>query len=191
MGPRALLISALAALLFCGSGCRNDLDAVSDFETLGGPSQVLSGAALEYSDEGTLTHRLNAAHMTRSSEAPPIWEVTGGFTLEVLDPSGNTDALLGADRGVFAEETRFLEAKGDVVLRGSEGDTLFTELLFWSADSDRVHTTAPVEVRTPQGTLYGRGLESDARLQRYQILEPTGTFLVDTTRTSSCTKKFT
>jgi hypothetical protein len=58
---------------------------------------------------------------------------------------------------------------------------LLTELLYWSADSDRVHTTAPVEVRTPEGTLYGRGLESDARFQRYSILEPTGTFLVDTT----------
>ncbi|MDB4676017.1 LPS export ABC transporter periplasmic protein LptC [Flavobacteriales bacterium] len=184
MGFRVALHPVLFALLFCSTSCKNDLETVADFETLGGPAQVLSGAALEYSDDGKLTHRLGAAHMTRSSEAPPVWEVTGGFTLEVLDASGNTDALLGANRGIFEEESRFLEAHGDVVLKGSEGDTLFTELLFWSADSDRVHTTAPVEVRTPQGTLYGRGLESDARFQRYQILEPTGTFLVDTTRTS-------
>jgi LPS export ABC transporter protein LptC len=184
MGLHPVLLAALSALVFCGAGCSNDMDAVAGFETLGGPSQVLQGAALEYSDDGTLTHRLDAEHMTRSTEEPPIWEVTGGFTLEVLDAAGGTDALLGADRGVFEEETRFLEAQGGVVLRGSEGDTLYTELLFWSADSDRVHTTAPVEVRTPQGTLYGRGLESDARFQRYQILEPTGTFIVDTTRSS-------
>lgn len=184
MDLRAGMFSVLAALVCGGTGCSNDMDAVAGFETLGGPAQVLQGAALEYSDDGKLTHRLGAAHMTRSSEEPPVWEVTGGFTLEVLDADGGTDALLGADRGEFEEETRFLEARGDVILRGSEGDTLFTELLFWSADSDRVHTTAPVEVRTPQGTLYGRGLESDARFQRYQILEPTGTFIVDTTRSS-------
>ena len=53
--------------------------------------------------------------------------------------------------------------------------------LYWSADSDRVHTTAPVEVRTPEGILRGTGLESDARFQRYRILKPTGIFLVDTT----------
>ena len=184
MFSRPRLVSALAVLTCCGTGCSNDLNTVAEFETLGGPSQVLSGASLEYSDDGKLTHRLGAAHMIRSAEEPPVWQVTGGFTLEVLDGQGATDAMLAADLGVFEEETRFLEAHGDVVLRGSEGDTLFTELLFWSADSDRVHTTAPVEVRTPQGTLYGRGLESDARFQRYQILEPTGTFIVDTTRTS-------
>ena len=184
MGRRVKLFSVLTALLCCGSGCSNDMDAVAGFETLDGPSQVLKGAALEYSDDGILTHRLSAAHMTRSAEEPPIWEVSGGFTLAVLTPSGDTDALLGAERGEFEEETRFLEARGDVILRGAEGDTLFTDLLFWSADSDRVHTKAPVEVRTPQGTLFGRGLESDSRFQRYQILEPTGTFIVDTTRSS-------
>ncbi|MBL6645616.1 MAG: LPS export ABC transporter periplasmic protein LptC [Flavobacteriales bacterium] len=171
----------LGAVLLCSTSCQNDLETVADFETLGGPSQVLQGAALEYSDDGQLTHRLNAQHMSRSSEDPPIWEVTDGFTLEVIDDTGGVEALLGAQRGSFAEETRYLEARGGVVLRGANQDTLLTELLYWSADSDRVHTTAPVEVRTPEGTLYGRGLESDARFQRYSILEPTGTFLVDTT----------
>jgi hypothetical protein len=58
-------------------------------------------------------------------------------------------------------------------------------LLFWSADSDRVHTPARVEVRTSEGTLRGTGLESDARFERYRILRPTGTFVIDTTRTAS------
>ena len=69
-------------------------------------------------------------------------------------------------------------------LVGPLGDTLLTELLYWSADSDRVHTPARVEVRTLEGILRGTGLESDARFERYRILEPTGTFVIDTTRTS-------
>ena len=172
-----------APILTCVAlaGCRNDLGTVADFETLGGPAQVLDGATLEYSDDGLLTHRLEAAHMTRSSEEPPVWEVEGGFNLQVLSDSGGVDAQLSAERGIFEEETRFLEARGSVVLRGAEQDTLHTELLYWSADSDRVHTTAPVEVRTPEGILRGTGLESDARVQRYRILKPTGIFLVDTT----------
>ena len=173
-----LLLSAGAA------GCRNDLQTVADFETLGTPSQVLEGAALEYSEEGKLTHRLSAARMVRSAEEPPVWEVSGGFTLDVIDDAGQIEAQLAAEHGLFLEETRFLEAQGHVVLRGSLQDTLHTDLLFWSADSDRVHTTAPVEVRTPEGILRGSGLESDARFQRYRILKPTGTFLVDTTNST-------
>ena len=70
-------------------------------------------------------------------------------------------------------------------LTGPSGDTLLTELLYWSADSDRVHTPARVEVRTAEGTLRGTGLESDARFERYRILKPTGTFKIDTTKTAS------
>ena len=170
-----ILVLGLAA-------CRNDLETVADFEILGGPSQVLVDATLEYSEQGLLTHRLAAGRMTRSSEEPPVWEVENRFTLDVLDSAGHLDASLGADQGQFAEESRFLVARGNVVLRGSEGDTLFTELLYWSADSNLVHTPAAVEVRTPQGTLLGKGLESDASFEEYRILQPTGIFLVDTAR---------
>ena len=169
-------------LLLTVASCRNDLDTVADFETLVEPSQVLEKATLDYSEKGRLTHRLSASHMSRSSEEPPIWKVEGGFTLDVLDSSGGLEARLGADLGNFEEESRFLEARGNVMLHGSQQDTLHTELLYWSADSDRVHTPAPVEVRTPEGTLLGTGLESDARFQEYRILKPTGIFLVDTTR---------
>ena len=105
--------------------------------------------------------------MERFSEENATWKVTDGFQLEVL-PSGDSGALLSANQGTFAEESRFLRAEGGVVLIGEGQDTLHTELLFWSADSDRVHTPAPVESRTPQGILTaGTGLESDARFNRY------------------------
>ncbi len=174
----------MLALPLLLTGCRNDLESVADFEILGEPSQILGSASLEYSEEGRLTHRLSAFHMARSSEEPPVWNVSGGFSLEVIGDSSELDAKLVADQGTFREETRSLLAEGGVMLHGAQGDTLFTSLLHWSADSDRVHTTAPVEVRTPEGTLKGLGLESDARFQRYRILQPTGTFLIDTASTT-------
>ena len=178
--PRCLLVGCW--FLMTVASCRNDLDAVADFEDIVEPSQVLEDATLDYSEGGKLTHRLSATFMSRSSEEPPAWKVEGGFTLDVLDSSGHLEARLSADLGNFEEESRFLEARGNVMLHGSQRDTLGTELLYWSADSDRVHTPAPVEVRTPEGTLLGTGLESDARFQEYRILKPTGIFLVDTTR---------
>jgi len=162
--------------------CSNDLGEVTDFETLdNGPAQSIQGAVLAYSEEGRLTHRLTATDMERSSGEEAMWRVDGGFRLDVLDETGALDAQLEARQGEFQEETRHLRAEGAVRLHGTGGDTLFTELLYWSADSDRVHTPARVRVSTPEGDLYGEGLESDARFDRYTILQPTGTFLVDTT----------
>ena len=185
IGPRLTAV-ALAAVILSASACRNDLEEVADFETLdNGPAQSIEGADMQYSEDGVPTHRLRAAHMERAAEEEAAWLVSGGFDLEVLDSEGEDGATLHADEGRFEEENRHLEARGGVSLIGPSGDTLLTELLFWSADSDRVHTPARVEVRTPEGTLRGTGLESDARFERYRILRPTGTFVIDTTRTAS------
>lgn len=173
-------------LLLTSSGCRNSLEEVSDFETLDNePAQTIEGADMEYSEEGILTHRLRASYMERNAEEEAAWDVRGGFDLQVLDKSGGEGAILHADGGRFEEVARHLEARGAVQLIGPSGDTLLTELLFWSADSDRVHTPARVEVRTAEGTLLGTGLESDARFERYRILRPTGTFHIDTTKTTA------
>lgn len=172
-------------LVIC-SGCKNSLEEVSDFETLdNGPAQTIEGADMQYSEEGIPTHRLRASHMERYAEEEVAWNVRGGFDLQVLSEDGGEGAILHADEGRFEEAARHLEARGAVRLVGPSGDTLLTELLYWSADSDRVHTPARVEVRTAEGTLRGTGLESDARFERYRILKPTGTFQIDTTKTTS------
>ena len=183
-GPRLTSV-ALVAIILSAVACKNDLDEVADFETVDhGPAQSIEGADMQYSKDGVPTHRLLAAHMERAAEEEASWLVSGGFDLEVLDSEGGDGAILHADEGRFEEENRHLEARGGVSLIGPSGDTLLTELLFWSADSDRVHTPARVEVRTPEGTLRGTALESDARFERYRILRPTGTFVIDTTRTA-------
>jgi len=173
----------LVVMAIAFGGCRNDLDEVADFETLdGSAAQSIQSAELEYSVDGVPSHRLKASSMERFSEMNATWRVTDGFQLEVLSTTGGSGALLSANQGTFAEESRFLRAEGGVVLIGEGQDTLHTELLFWSADSDRVHTPERVEIRTPEGILRGTGLESDARFNRYRILQPTGRFLMDTTQ---------
>ena len=182
----ANFIGILWVTVVAWTGCRNDLGDVADFEMLDqDAAQRMTGAILEYSEMGVPSHRLRAGTMERSSEEEAVWTVGEGFVLDVLAKDGAGSAALSADRGTFEETSRFLKAEGNVQLVGEGGDTLLTELLYWSADSDRVHTPAAVEVLTPTGVLRGTGLESDARFERYTILQPTGTFLIDTTRSSA------
>jgi lipopolysaccharide export system protein LptC len=69
-----------------------------------------------------------------------------------------------------------LEAWDNVVLVNNKNERLETEHLVWSHDSDLVYTTRPVSIETAQGLLRGRGLRSDSRFERYEILNPTGSF---------------
>ena len=66
----------------------------------------------------------------------------------------------------------------NVVLVNDKGERLETEHLVWSHDSDLVYTTRPVSIETAQGMLRGRGLRSDSHFERYEILNPTGSFEV-------------
>jgi lipopolysaccharide export system protein LptC len=81
-----------------------------------------------------------------------------------------------------------LEAWEEVILVNEAGDMLLTEHLIWSHDSDLVRTQRPVEIRTAQGVLRGRGLKADSRFERYEILAPTGSFELGMTETESDTE---
>lgn len=152
----------------------------------GAPIQVVEHGYFEYTERGKLIQALEANRLERwdhsEGEGPqpdaPLWQVSEGFTLFI---GGNRDrhaATLKADRGTYNDQAGRLEAWDNVVLVNNKGERLETEHLVWSHDSDLVYTRRPVSIETAQGLLRGRGLRSDSRFERYEILNPTGSFEV-------------
>lgn len=168
------------------SACHNDLETVYDFEGSGDqPTQVLEGVEIQYTERGMLTHRMEAGRMDRhavideeASSETGRWLVSGGFVLSLYDSLDAVTAVLKAHDGDFWEAQTHLTARNSVVLTNQAGDRLETDLLFWSADSDRIHTPRPVRVLTQDGIVEGTGLEADSRFDNYRILEPTGHIFV-------------
>lgn len=147
------------------------------------PTQVVEGGYFEYTERGQVVQALEASRLERweheeSGEASdtPLWQVDGGFTLYIGGTKRHHEARLSATRGTYDDQGGRLEAWEEVVLINEAGDMLLTEHLIWSHDSDLVRTRRPVEIRTAQGTLRGRGLTADSRFERYEILAPTGSF---------------
>lgn len=144
------------------------------------PPLIMEGVRLSYSERGMVQHVLVAASVTReasseaASESEDYVTVDGGFTLYLGGDENHHSSKLTAHRGTLDEANLRLVAEDDVVLRNAAGDRLETEYLVWSEDSDRVYTHHAVAVYTEDGVLFGRGLESDGRFERYQILQPTG-----------------
>ena len=154
----------------------------------GAPIQVVEQGYFEYTERGKLIQALEANRLERwdnpegegksNQKNAPLWQVSEGFTLFI---GGNRDrhaATLKADRGTYNDQAGRLEAWDNVVLVNNQGERLETEHLVWSHDSDLVYTTRPVSIETAQGLLRGRGLRSDSRFERYEILNPTGSFEV-------------
>lgn len=174
---------------FSAIGCmqsekeRAEIQAVEDRALENEPAQVVEGGYFEYTEQGRVIQALDAAVLTRKersntegSSEPTHWNVSGGFTLYIGGGRTTHDATLTAIRGTYNEEVSRLEAWEDVVLVNKEGERLETEHLIWSHDSDLVRTDRPVAIFTAQGILRGRGLTSDSRFERYNILAPTGSF---------------
>ena len=159
---------------------------VPDANELGreAPAQVVEGGYFEYTERGKVVQSLEAARLERweheegdnNALLDPLWLVDGGFTLYIGGTKSTHEAQLSAIRGTYDDQAGRLEAWEEVVLVNEAGDMLLTEHLIWSHDSDLVRTQRPVEIRTAQGVLRGRGLTADSRFERYQILAPTGSF---------------
>lgn len=169
-----------ALLMACGPspGAETTQDSMPDTR----PSQVVLEGYFEYTERGRVVQSLEAAKLERwessesAEETPDVWHVDGGFTLYIGGTQARHNAKLSAVRGTYDDEAGRLEAWEEVVLVNEEGERLETEHLIWSHDSDLVRTDRPVAIHSAQGVLRGRGLTSDSRFERYEILSPTGSF---------------
>lgn len=189
---------ARAAVVFLGvgtwMGCHSTTDRDSSDEAReaktsnilreGAPIQVVEQGYFEYTERGKLVQALEANRLERwdnpkgksDQENVPLWQVSEGFTLFIGGNRERHAATLQADRGTYNDQAGRLEAWDNVVLVNTQGERLETEHLIWSHDSDLVYTKRPVSIETAQGLLRGRGLRSDSRFERYEILNPTGSF---------------
>ena len=97
----------------------------------------------------------------------------------IYDTLEQVDAILTAEEGTFFDKQHHLEARENVVLVNSEGDSLKTEELFWLQDSNKIYTNKFVEIYTDDGTIFSQGLETDSHFKRYRLKQVTGDILVE------------
>jgi len=129
--------------------------------------------AITFTDSGKVTAIVHAGHIAVFSNKK--------FTL--LDQKIKVDffnerevhtSVLTAERGKVNDETKDLEAYGNVVVVSDSGTNLKSEELFWSNAKQLIHTQSFVEITSPTEQIQGHGLESDQSLKNYKIFRVTG-----------------
>jgi LPS export ABC transporter protein LptC len=134
------------------------------------PNQEIDAFTLHESSSGKRLYTLEAQKAYVYDPVQRI-DVTG---LRVLfyDEVGGINSTLVADEGSIYSQNEDLVARGHVVVRTSDSTLLETDSLAWSNKRRLVRTDADLVIETPKGRIEGKGLVSDAGLNKIDILSP-------------------
>ena len=165
---RALAAGRALIILFCTLLACEEKPVCGPNPSL--PNQEIDSFTLHESSSGRRLYTLEAQKAYVYDPAQRI-DVTG---LRVLfyDEVGGINSTLVADAGSIYSQNEDLVARGHVIVRTSDSTELETDSLAWSNQRRLVRTDADLVIETPKGRIEGKGLVSDAGLNKIDILSP-------------------
>lgn len=127
------------------------------------------GSIVDFWTTDTLAWKLKTFSLRQDPRTERVW--TKPVDLAAYDAKGAVVARILADSGTMDRGMRFFRAWGHVVGSNTGGMELKTDSIVFDKESDRIHTSAQVRVKTETGdVLTGKGFRSDAYLNRWEIL---------------------
>lgn len=166
----------LLMLIFKGLiACQNsdkEIKPFADQITLG--VEKGKNVTITYSDSGLIIATIRADSVFKFNEEPAKTSLEGNVIAYFFDGLGKASSILTANKAVRYEQTKEIEAIGDVVLVNELNDTLTTQKLNWNERANRIYTEEFVKIKTKDELIYGDGLESNQQFTKYKILNPKG-----------------
>ena len=97
-----------------------------------------------------------------------------GVKVDFYDEFGALKSVLTSEEGKVYDDKHDMYAYKNVIVRGENGTTLYTEELLWENKSEKIVSKVPVKITTPTDTLYGDTFRSDPDLVEYEITNARG-----------------
>ncbi len=108
----------------------------------------------------------------------PYREFREGVEIETFtnDSLNVRDSRLTAEYAIYYEKRQLWEARGDVQVKKSDGRQLYSEQLFWNAQTKRIFSNVDTKiVDINSGDIYqGEGFESDEAMDDWSFRRLTG-----------------
>jgi LPS export ABC transporter protein LptC len=132
------------------------------------------------SQGGKMKARLRSPLMYRYQDTLPRVEFPKTLHVDFYNDSTQIESQLDAMYG------RYLEGKNKVFLKDSvvvfnmkNHETLHCKELWWDQNTQKFYTDKEVRVHTPTRIIYGVGLEAAQDFSKYDIMQVTGTIMVN------------
>ena len=175
---RALpMLFASAVLLI--AGCSNDKTEVvhrnTDMETA--PTMMTRDVVTLISDSGVTRYRITTDLWLVYDEATePLWRFPEGLFMEKFDEKFSTDATILCDSATYFKNKQLWRLDGNVNILNTLGEKFLTQQLFWDQRQNKVYSDSFIHIERADRTIEGIGFESNDRMTRYNIMNPTGIF---------------
>ncbi len=163
MKKRLLSLVMLAGALFCNK------DEQKTGKTVELPSQIVDNIKMEESSSGKKRYYLEGRRAFYYEASSRI--VVLDPHILFLGPDKKTTSEVVCDSGIVYNGTGDLKAYGHVVVTTQDSTVLKTDSLVWFNRRAQIETDALVFITSKEGTVQGKGLISDADLNKIEIKE--------------------
>lgn len=133
------------------------------------PSETAYNIEYIYSDSAKVKAKLKAPYMEKYESDNPYIEMSKGMNVTFFDRDKQPSSFLKADYGIRYDNKKITEAKGNVVVVTTNGDTLTTEHLVWNEKKNKVFSKSKVRVRTEDEIIYAEEFETDPDFNEYKF----------------------
>jgi LPS export ABC transporter protein LptC len=170
---RHVFVRSLWGLVLVGlagaPGCNRE-DSAVPVETASKPlpDQVISDFSITETAKGRREWKMEAGRALVYERRNLLEADTVRVTF--FDGEGGVRSVLTARHGKLNRNTDDMEARGDVVVTGSDGVVLRTESLTWIAETHQIVSQDSVTVIRHGDVLTGWGFKGDPDLGKFEIL---------------------
>lgn len=179
-------IFILKTFLFCGglillSACVNDLESIQKVTyDPKAPDEVTKNLHVFYTDSGYARVEVFAALAETFSKPESITKLKDGIKVNFFSGEGEIVSTLTALYGEINYTKGTMFVRDSVQLMNYEKKQhLETEALFWNQKDSSIYTTSNVVVHSPQGILFGEGINTKQDFSYYEFLKPSGKFNIE------------
>ena len=154
-------------LLLTLSACEEDKKDIKK-EEYKGPISEVYGINMAYTDSAKLVVRMSTeAQLTMANEDKKYPKEVRIF---FFDKMGNNTTKLRGDSAVYMKATNLYRIIGRVQINNQvKNEVLETDELFWNPNSKKIYSNKAVEIKTPEQTIHGIGMDSNQDFTQYTI----------------------
>lgn len=155
--------------------CERKNETINKTEILALPTQIVKDFETVLDDSGRIQLIMSSPLLERFTNTdPPYSEFRSGIKVIFYDGHKEPVGTATAKYARFTDKKNLWELRDSVVVVNETNYKLETEQLFWDQDKDIIYTDRFLKITTEDQIIMGSGFESDMRLTKKRIKNPSG-----------------